>query len=449
MNKNSFTRIGFILAAAGSAVGLGNIWKFPYIAGDNGGGVFVLVYLATILFIGMSIFIGEVLMGSKVHKDGVTAFETLAPEGKKYWKFSGFTFLTGLLILTFYAVVIGWIFNYIVVSVSALPIGFKESETLFLGLLKEDIYTQLFYYTLAFIIIAFTISRGIKKGIEKLNNILMPALIIILAILLVYTMQLDGFMKAVDFMFYPNFEKFNSSSIIVAVGHAFFTLSIGMVTILTYSASIGKDVNIVKASVYVVAIDTLIAIVAGLIIFSITFTASQEPSKGAGLVFITLPAIFHEMGTIGIFLSLLFFVALAFAAVTSAVSILEPTVRYMVERKKMDRKKATYIISSVAYVIGIFALLSNTNAFSESLTIGSKNLFDWFDFISSAILMPLGGILVAVFVGYVMDKQTVRDTLIPYMGNTFFNIWLFMMRFVAPIAVFFVMMNEMGIIKLS
>jgi len=277
----------------------------------------------------------------------------------------------------------------------------------------------------------------------------MPALIIILAILLVYTMQLDGFMKAVDFMFYPNFEKFNSSSIIVAVGHAFFTLSIGMVTILTYSASIGKDVNIVKASVYVVAIDTLIAIVAGLIIFSITFTASQEPSKGAGLVFITLPAIFHEMGTIGIFLSLLFFIALAFAAVTSAVSILEPTVRYMVERKKMDRKKATYIISSVAYVIGIFALLSNTNAFSESLTIGSKNLFDWFDFISSAILMPLGGILVAVFVGYIMDKQTVRDTLIPYMGNTFFNIWLFMMRYVAPIAVFFVMMNEMGIIKLS
>ncbi|MBP9490418.1 MAG: sodium-dependent transporter [Aliarcobacter sp.] len=445
MHKNRFTRIGFILAAAGSAVGLGNIWKFPYITGENGGGIFVLVYLATVFFIGMSIFIGEVLLGSNSNKDAVTTFETLAPKEKKYWKFSGFTFLTGLLILTFYAVVIGWIFHYITISLTALPQNFQEAETAFMGLLKEDVYTQLFYYSIAILLIAYTISKGIKKGIEKLNNILMPSLIIILLFLLIYSIQLDGFAKAIEFMFYPHFDKFHSSSIIVAVGHAFFTLSIGMVTILTYAASLNKEVNIVQASVYIVIMDTLIALVAGIIIFAITFTAGQEPSKGAGLVFITLPAIFYEMGSIGIFISLLFFIALAFAAITSAVSILEPTVMYLVERKNIGRKKATYSVSFVAYILGIFALLSNTNEFSAALTFGSKNLFDWFDFISSAILMPIGGILVAVFVGYVLDKKVSRDAIVPHTGERFYNIWLFVMRYVAPISIILIMLKEIGI----
>lgn len=446
MHKNRFTRIGFILAAAGSAVGLGNIWKFPYITGENGGGVFVLVYLATVFFIGMSIFVAEVLIGSNSNKDAVTAFETLAPKESKYWKYSGFSFLTGLLILTFYSVVIGWIFHYIVLSISSLPTSFKESEDVFTNFLKNDILSQFLYYTLTFIIIAYTISKGVKKGIEKLNNILMPSLIGILIFLLIYSIQLDGFYKAVEFMFYPNFEKFHTSSIIVAVGHAFFTLSIGMVTILTYAASLDRNVNIVKASTYIVIMDTLIALVAGLIIFSITFTAAQEPSKGAGLVFITLPAIFYEMGTIGIYLALLFFIALAFAAITSAVSILEPTVMYLVERKNISRKKATYGVAFFAYLVGIFVLLSNTDVYSQTLTFGSKNLFDWFDFISSAILMPIGGILIAIFVGYVLDKEVSKKAIIPYTGETFYNIWLFTIRYLAPISIIAIMLKEIGII---
>lgn len=447
MHTNRFTRVGFILAAAGSAVGLGNIWKFPYITGENGGGTFVLVYLATVFFIGMSIFIGEVLLGSYAHKDAVTTLETLAPKEKKYWKYSGFTFLTGLLILSFYSVVVGWIFHYIVLALTQLPKDFIEAEAVFMQLLKQDIFTQLFYYTLAFLTIAYTISKGVKKGIEKLNNILMPALILILLVLLVYAIQLEGFFKAVDFMFYPHTEKFHSGSIIVAVGHAFFTLSIGMVTILTYAASLDKEVNIVKASIIIVIMDTLIALMAGLIIFSITFTANVEPSKGAGLVFITLPAIFYQMGSIGSFLAILFFIALAFAAVTSAVSILEPTVMYLVERKQMKRKKATYGVSLIFYLLGIVALLSNTTQFSEVLTFGSKNLFDWFDFISAAILMPLGGILIAIFVGYVLDKELSRKVLVPFMGNRLYEVWLFVMRVIAPIAIFVVMLNEMGVIK--
>ncbi|RXJ53797.1 sodium-dependent transporter [Candidatus Marinarcus aquaticus] len=447
MHKNRFTRIGFILAAAGSAVGLGNIWKFPYIAGENGGGVFVLVYLATVLFIGMSIFIGEVLLGSYAHKDAVTTFETHSPSKKKYWKFSGFTFLTGVFILSFYAVVVGWIFNYVVVAATALPANVQEAESVFMSLLQKDVWTQIFYYTLAFIVIAYTISRGVKKGIEKLNNILMPTLIIILAVLLIYSVQLDGFTQALSFMFSPNIDKFKSGSIIVAVGHAFFTLSIGMVTILTYAASLDKGVNIVKASLTIVIMDTLIAIVAGLIIFSILFSAGQEPGKGAGLVFITLPAVFYEMGSIGTVLAIAFFVALAFAAVTSAVSVLEPTVMYLVERRGMKRKKATYSVSVIFYIIGIFTLLSNTTAFSSLLTFGGKNLFDWFDFISAAILMPIGGIIVAVFVGYIMDQKVAREALVPYIGENLYKVWLFIMRVVAPIAVLLVMLNEMGVIS--
>lgn len=447
MNKNRFTRIGFILAAAGSAVGLGNIWKFPYITGENGGGAFVMVYLLTVVFIGMSIFIAEVVLGSTVNKDSVTTLETLSPAGKKYWRYSGFSFVTGVIILSFYSIVVGWILNYIVIAATSLPSSVSEAETVFLGLLKEDIGSQLFYYTISFIIIAYTISKGIKKGIERLNNILMPALLVILLCMFFYSMTLDGFQQAVEFMFYPNFDKFHPSSIIIAVGHAFFTLSVGMATIMTYSASLGKEVNIVKASIAIVTLDTAIAIISGLIIFAIVYSAGQEPSKGPGLVFITLPAIFYEMGSMGNIIAIAFFIALAFASITSAVSVLEPTVMYLVERRGLSRVKATYGISIIFYILGLFALLSNTNEFSAALTFGSKNLFDWFDFITAAILMPIGGIFIAIFVGYVMDRQIIRNALVPYMGETFFKIWLIMIRYVAPLAVFVIMLNETGIIK--
>lgn len=449
MYKNRFSRIGFILAAAGSAVGLGNIWKFPYITGENGGGVFVLVYLLTVVLIGMSIFIAEVLIGSTTNKDAVSAIESLAPKEKWYWKYTGFTFLTAVVILSFYTVVVGWILHYIVIAATSLPTTVSEAETVFMGMLKEDIFSQVLYYTIAFAIIAYTISKGIKKGIEKLNNLLMPLLLVILIIMFVFSMTLDGFGLAVEFMFYPNLEKFHTSSILLAVGHAFFTLSIGMATIMAYSASLDRNTDIVKASIWVVSLDTIIAIVAGLIIFSVLFTAGQEPGKGPGLVFITLPAIFYEMGVIGNVMAIAFFIALAFASITSSVSILEPTVKYLVERRNFTRAQATYGTAVLFYILGLFSLLSNTTSFSEVLTFGSKNLFDWFDFITAAILLPLGGIMVSLFVGFIVDKQLLRNTLIPYMGERFFSIWLFIIKYVAPISVLVVLLNETEILKLG
>jgi NSS family neurotransmitter:Na+ symporter len=240
-----FSRIGFILAAAGSAVGLGNIWKFPYIAGEYGGGAFVLIYLITVLLIGFSIMIAEMLIGYMGRKDGVTSFEDLAPRNKYIWKYGGFQGLAGLFIMIFYSVVIGWIFNYIVTSLSSLPATVEEAETTFNAMLHTDIWTQLFYHTIAFIWITHVLTRGIKGGIEKVNLVLMPTLMIILLGMFAYATTLDSFGRAVSFMFEPDWSKIDSDAFVTAVGHAFFTLSLGMGAIMTYSASMEKDSNLV------------------------------------------------------------------------------------------------------------------------------------------------------------------------------------------------------------
>ncbi|WP_026804201.1 sodium-dependent transporter [Aliarcobacter lanthieri] len=447
MHKNRFSRVGYILAIAGSAIGLGNIWKFPYITGENGGGVFVLVFLITVFTIGMSIFIGEIILGKIAKKDAVSTFEDLAPKGKKHWRYLGFSFLTGIFIMSFYPIVIAWIFHYIYVSISSLPSSLEASEKYFLDYMQTDLLSQILYLSLAFFLIAYTISKGIKKGIEKLNNILMPALFLIFLFMLIYSFTLDGFPKAVEFMFYPDFSKFSTSSIIIAVGHAFFCLSIGMNTILTYSASISDDTNIFKAALFVVIMDVITAIVAGLIIFSIIFTGDAEPGKGAGLVFITLPSIFYNIGTVGVFLAIFFFIALAFAAITSAVSMLEPTVMYLIERRGMKRKKATYLTASISYIFGILALLSLSDEFRQYLTFSSRNLFDWFDFLTSAILMPLGGIFISIYIGFITNKDEIKKVLVAAMGEFLYKVWLFIIKFIAPILIFILMLKEIGVLN--
>lgn len=447
MHKNRFSRVGYILAIAGSAIGLGNIWKFPYIAGANGGGAFVLVFLLTVFTIGMSVFIAEVILGKIAKKDAVSSFEDLSPKNRKYFKYIGFSFITGVIIISFYPIVIAWILHYITVSVTALPQSVQEAESYFLNYSQNSVLSQIFYFTLVFISIAYIISKGIKKGIEKLNNNLIPALFLIFLLMLIYSFTLDGFGKAVYFMFYPDFDNFDTNSILIAVGHAFFCLSIGLTTILTYSASISEDTHIFKATLFVVVMDVLTAIVAGLIIFSIIFTADANPDKGPGLVFITLPAIFYEMGSAGIVFALFFFVALAFAAITSAVSMIEPAVMYLIERRGFSRKKATNTVSLIAYSLGIMAILSMSDEFSSYLTFANRNLFDWFDFITSAILMPLGGIAISIFVAFIMDKNLVRENLVPYMGEFLFKVWLFILRYLTPIFIFALMLKEIGILN--
>lgn len=442
-----FTQLGFILAAAGSAVGLGNIWKFPYIAGENGGGAFILVYLFTVLVIGFSVMIAEMLIGYMGRLDAVSAFEKLAPRNKGTWKFAGFMGFTGLLILTFYSVVIGWIFHYIVVTVTTLPASVKEAEASFDQLLTVDIGTQLFYHTLSFLIITSIVARGIKSGIEKMNYILMPMLILILTGMFLYAVNLDAFSKAWEFMFVPDWSKIDSEAMVTAVGHAFFTLSLGMASILTYSASLPKEINLKKTSLIVVGLDTGIALVAGLMLFTFLFQYGAGPSKGPGLVFISLPVVFYEMGGVGTILSLLFFVGLAFAGLTSAVSLLEPMVQYIIDRLRLSRLKSAFLAGSFFYIIGIFMLLANTDEFGGALTFGGRNLFDWVDFLTASVMLPLGGLLMALFVGFVMPRTQIRAGLKNSMSEVGFELWYLSIRYIVPPALIIVMLNMLEMIS--
>lgn len=440
-----FSRVGFILAAAGSAVGLGNIWKFPYMAGEYGGGAFVLIYLVTVIMIGFSIMIAEMLIGYLGKKDGVSNFEDLAPKHKTFWKYGGFMGLAGLFIMTFYSVVIGWIFHYISVALTALPEDVDSAKTAFNTMLHEGIGTQLFYHTLAFILITIVVARGIKGGIEKLNIILMPMLFIIIGAMTIYAVTLDSFALAVDFMFVPHWEKLNSDAFVSAVGHAFFTLSLGMGAILTYSASLPKDSNLVKSSMIIVFLDTTIALAAGLMLFTFLYEYGSEPSSGPGLVFISLPAVFYEMGLLGNVFSVLFFSALAFAGLTSAVSLVEPMVQYSIDRYNFSRLKASISMGLFFYLVGIIALLSNTTEYKDILTFGSRNFFDWVDFFTASIMLPIGGLMMAIFVGYVLPKEQVASVLKNQLG-IFFEAWYFSLRYIAPVALFVVMLSLLGII---
>jgi NSS family neurotransmitter:Na+ symporter len=442
MKVARFSRIGFILAAAGSAVGLGNIWKFPYMTGENGGGAFVLIYLLTITLIGLSLFIAEVILGKEGRNDVVSTFEKLAPKNGHIWKYAGFMIATGVLILSFYTVVIGWIIKYVVTSIASLPTSVKEAGDAFGGMVTTDATSQFIYFNIAFFITIFIVTRGIKQGIEKVNLILMPLLILILVALFLYAMSLDGFSQAVNFLFVPDWSKVTDTTILKAVGHAFFTLSLGMGTIMTYAASLPKESNVLKASASVAIIDTMIALVAGLVIFSFLFNAGAEPSAGPGLVFISLPPVFSEFGSLGTIFSVAFFVALGFAGITSAVSIVEPTILYMTSRFNYTRAKSLFIVGTITYILGVMALLSNVKEFSSYVTFGGKGTFDILDFASSSIMLPLGGIFIAIFVGYVLPRQKVYSMLKEYMGDNVFALWYFSIKYIVPIAVSIVMINK-------
>ncbi|MGP1450815.1 MAG: sodium-dependent transporter [Wolinella sp.] len=431
-----FSRIGFILAAAGSAIGLGNVWKFPYMAGENGGGAFVIIFLMSVLFVGLTIFLAEVVMGRESEHNPVSTFESLAPKNGKYWKYAGFMMINGILILSFYSVVIGWLIHYMVQSFVALPTGVEEASKTFGTLTSTSIFTQIFFHTLIIIYCGYTLLKGVKKGIERINIILMPLLFIIFIALLFYALSMDSFGRAVEFMFTPNWDSITPEVVMMSVGQAFFTLSLGVGTIMTYAASLPKRGNFVTASLYVGFLDTLLAIIAGLTIFTFLYEYGSNPGGGPGLVFISLPVVFSEMGAAGQVVSFLFFLALLFAGVTSAISMAEPFIAYFIERHDWKRHKAVYVVLGVAYIMGILVVLSGSEQHGEIMKIAGKSIFDWLDFSSSALLMPIAGMITCFFIGFVLDKNHVHGMFSGYMSPLFFQIWLFCVRFVAPMAIF-------------
>ena len=422
----------FILAAAGSAVGLGNIWKFPYMAGEYGGGAFVLVYLVCILLIGVPIMIAEILLGRRGRRSPANTMAYLAVEARAFpqWKYLGMMgAVAGLLILSFYSVAAGWAFAYIFEEFNGTSAEYYGQE--FDSFLKDE--TRLIFFHSIFIFATiFIVARGVIKGIETWINRLMPILFIIIVLLCVYATQTGAFFEGVSYLFTPDFSKINAKVILAALGQAFFTLSLGMGAIMAYGAYMPANQNIGSTALYVAFLDTLVALLAGIAIFPIVFANNLEPAVGPGLVFVTLPWAFDNM-PLGIIFGKLFFVLLTIAALSSAISLLEPGVAWIVESLKIKRYIAAAGLGFIAWTLGIFSALS-FDLLAGFTPIGDKNFFDSLDFLSNQVLLPLGGIFIAIFVGWVMKRSDVFEELNLKEGLVL-KAWFFLLKFVSPLVV--------------
>jgi len=431
------SRWTFILAATGSAVGLGNIWKFPYMAGDNGGGAFVLVYLACICIIGLPIMLGEIMIGRRGRSSPANSMKSLAAEANtsSAWTLLGATgALAGLLILSFYSVAAGWAMSYIFNGFQNITA--ESSSSSFNNLLSSP-SSLIFWHSLFIAITVFIVARGILKGLEKWINTLMPILFLIILLLCIYAMQTGAFFEGLRYLFMPDFSKINPQVMLEALGQAFFTLSLGMGAIMAYGAYMPANQNIGKTAVSVAALDTGVALLAGIAIFPIVFANGLAPSEGPGLVFVTLPIAFSAM-PLGILFGTLFFVLLSIAALSSSISLIEPGVAWLIESLKIKRVTATILLGFTAWFIGLFSALS-FNLLSE-FTIFGRNFFDATDFLTSQIMLPLGGIFIAIFVGWIMKKEHVLEGL-GFKEDFIFKAWYFSVRYIAPILVGLVFLN--------
>ena len=392
------SKLGFILAATGSAVGIGNIWKYPSIAGQNGGGAFTLVYLVCIFVVGLSIVVAEFVIGRKTQLSPVGAFEKLAPGSN--WKWVGFLGVaSAFVILSFYGVVGGWILKYIIDSISG---GFSNlsGNPEVAGAVFDSFVTSSFspilYQVLFMGFCIFVIVQGVKGGIEKWSKIMMPIIIVLLGVLAVRGMTLEGGMEGLSFLFNPRFEDLTASAIVLALGHSFFTVSLGMGTMITYGSYLDKKQNLMTSAVWVIFLDTAIAMLAGVAIFTTVFALGANPAEGPGLIFVILPSIFPQLAG-GTIWGTLFFILLFMAALTSAISILEVVTAYFIDQKGWSRKKATIQFGGIITIVGIFCSLSLGGGINITGFLG-MTFFDVMDYLSSKYMLPIGGMLTAIFI---------------------------------------------------
>ncbi len=444
---------GFVMAAVGSAVGLGNVWKFPYITGVNGGGAFVLVYLACITVVGLPLLVGEMTLGRRSRKEPVGTFSSLASRargGKAWGVFGWLAVVTAFLLLSFYSVVGGWTIAYLV---KALQGAFTPQTAANAGKMFEQFTSDPFQATLYHAIFMVgcigVVIGGVSGGIERAAKVMMPAFALLLVILLGYSLTTPGAGQALHFMFYPDFSKLSGKAVLEALGHSFFTLSLGMGVMIVYGSYLNKKDSIFKSAVIVAGADTLIALMAGVTIFGIVFSAGKEPGAGPGLVFVTLPSLFANL-PLGNFWAALFFLLLGFAALTSGISILEVAVAYFVDERGFSRKVATLVFGSVIFALGIASVLSFSTLKDVLIPIpgvGKKTIFDSLDYLISNWALTIGGLGVALYAGWGVDRAQMWDELEgDVLGKVGFAGWLTVTRFVAPVGVVFVLLHSVGIV---
>lgn len=442
------SRTMFILAATGSAVGLGNIWKFPYIAGENGGGAFVLVYLLCIALIGVPIMMAEIMLGRRGRQSPINTMATLAAaEGRsKVWSLLGwFGVIAGFLILSYYSVIAGWALSYVFRTGSGMFQGVTAdgAKSIFTALVSDP-EKLLAWHTLFMLMTMTVVARGVKQGLEKAVGYLMPTLFVLLLVLVFYSMTTGYFDRGVSYLFSADFSKLTAKSVLTAMGHAFFTLSLGMGAIMVYGSYLPKDTSIAKATMLIALADTTVAILAGLVIFPIVFANNLEPAAGPGLIFQTLPIAFGQMDA-GVLIGTLFFVLLVFAAWTSSISLIEPAVAWLVENHGMNRIYASVFLGVITWFIGLGSMLS-FNIWSEYKLFG-LNFFNFLDNLTANIMLPLGGLFIAVFAGWLMKVESSKNELAT--AKSGYTVWLILIRYVSPIAVMVVFLSAIGVIKLA
>jgi len=439
---------GVIAATSGAAIGLGNIWKFPYITGEYGGAAFLFVYLFFIILIGFPVTLSEFIIGRKAKKNSYGSFKKLAPNSS--WKLIGLLgIFAAFFILAFYSVVSGWGLNYVYESIidSFSSNSPSQLNNLFFEFIKNPyrpILFQVFFMLLTGGIVFF----GIKKGIEKNVKVMMPILFILIIALDIRAVTLPGASKGLEFLFHPDFSKLTAQAVLVALGHAFFSLSLGQGIALTYASYFSDRENLLKVSVTVPIADTVIAILAGVAIFPAVFAFGIEPATGPGLIFITLPNIFLQMPG-GYIFSILFFFLFVLAALTSAIALLEVVVAFFHEELKMKRPVATVFATALITLLGMVCSLSMGPL--KDFTIMGKSFFDSLDWLSSNLLLPVSGMFISVFVGWKLGKVKVKRELEKgghRVSPVFLSVFIFIVKYIAPIAIFIVALNGVGLIKI-
>ena len=442
-------RWAFILAATGSAVGLGNIWKFPYITGENGGGAFVLIYLLCIAIVGIPIMMAEVLLGRRGRRSPINTMRHLAEEegASSWWQYLGWWgVISGFFILSFYSVIAGWALAYLFRTASGLFTGVTADGvgTIFSNLVSDP-ERLLAWHTIFMAMTVIVVSRGVRSGLEQAVRYLMPALFVLLMILVGYAMNTGYFQQGLSFLFSPDFSKISANGVLIAMGHAFFTLSLGMGAIMVYGSYLPQRTSIARTTITIATMDTVVALLAGMAIFPIVFANGLEPGKGPGLIFQTLPIAFGHMPG-GTFFGTIFFLLLVFAAWSSAISLIEPIVAWLVENHGMTRNKATAISGIIIWLLGIGTVLSFNLWSGEAYQLLGMTFFDLLDYLTANIMLPLGGLLIAVFAGWWMRKESTRDEL--NLGDTLaYRSWYFLIRFVSPVVVVVIFLNAIGVIE--
>jgi NSS family neurotransmitter:Na+ symporter len=440
------SRWAFILAATGSAVGLGNVWRFPYITGENGGGAFVLIYLVCVAIIGVPIMMAEIMLGRRGRQNPINTMRTLAAESgaKGIWAVLGVLgLLSGFFILSFYSVIAGWTLAYVFRAGSGMFTNATADgvNAIFAGL-TDDPERVLAWHTIFMVMTMVVVSRGVRSGLEQAVRFLMPALFVLLLVLVGYAMNTDFFQQGVEFMFRPDFSRVTPTGVLTAMGQAFFSLSIGMGAIMIYGSYLPERASIARSTIAIAAADTVVALLAGLAIFPVVFANGLAPAQGPGLIFQTLPLAFGHMPW-GRMFGVLFFLLLVFAAWTSAISLVEPLVTWLVEIRGMTRIKAAAWAGIATWLLGVANVLS----FNEwsGVTLFGQTIFGILDFLTSNVMLPVGGLLIALFAGWVMKREASEEELA--LRAVLYDAWYFLIRFVTPVGVLLILLHAMGFLK--